>query len=971
MDGTRGKKGETARLTAAVKEARRERASSTSALKQKDAELRTLRAELDRARTHEYDLNETRTAMLNLLEDLEESRRKIERARYEWSGAFDAVKDPIFLHDKDFRIVRANHAYAERAGKDFKDIIGTPYWEVFPEGTGPFSGCVQAPLEKGEEGEEGKEEEITLATGEVFVNRAFSIRVPDGTYLHSIHILEDITERKRAERALRQSEKFLAGLLDGMLTFVGVLEADGKVIFVNNTPLRTAGIKLEDVKGKTFYDTFWWQHSDEASHTIKNDIEKCAAGETVIREIEVRMAAGRLMWIEFSMHPILDEEGRVKYLIPEGRDITERKLAEVALRESEEKFRAVSSSAQDAILMVNGEGKIAFWNEAAERMFGYSKKEAQGEEVAKLIVPDRLRQNHEQGFAKFVMTGRGPIIGKVLELPVLRKDGSEFCAEHSISSVKLNGQWHAIGLIRDITERKEAEGTLRKVNRALRTLSRCNEALVHARDEAQLLADVCRVLVEEDGYHLAWVGYAERDEAKTVRPVAEAGFETGYLKTLNITWADEDRGGGPTGIAIRTGKPHIARDILNEPCFVPWRQAALERGYRSSIALPLETDGEVLGALNIYAIEPNAFDTEELKLLQELADDLSYGVVTLRMRIERSQAVQALRTSEERLKLALEGTNDGLWDWNVATGGVYFSPRWQTMLGYEPGEVESHLRSWEKLVHPDDIDRVMHALNQHLEGHTSFYKTEHRVRSKSGEWIWILDRGKVVERNEEGRPLRAVGTHTDITGRKRGEEALRASEGRLKQSLEGTIGAVAKAVEVRDPYTAGHQRRVGQLACAIAKEMGLEDERIEGIHMGAMIHDIGKIYVPAEILNRPGRLTDTEFDLVKSHPQVGYDIVGGVEFPWPVADMILQHHERLNGSGYPQALKGDKIVIEARILGVADVVEAMASHRPYRPGLGVGKALAEIQKNRGKYYDPTVVDTCVKLFEEKDYRLED
>jgi putative nucleotidyltransferase with HDIG domain len=240
------------------------------------------------------------------------------------------------------------------------------------------------------------------------------------------------------------------------------------------------------------------------------------------------------------------------------------------------------------------------------------------------------------------------------------------------------------------------------------------------------------------------------------------------------------------------------------------------------------------------------------------------------------------------------------------------------------------------------------------------------LRAKSGERIPVIFNGSVIY-EEDGRLSAVVGVARDIRERKRAEEELRQSHAQLQRTLEGTINVLVSAIEMRDPYTAGHQRRVTQLACAIAEEMGLPKERIEGLRMAGLIHDLGKINVPAEILSKPGPLNDLEYGIVKVHAQVGYDVLKGIEFPWPVAEIVLQHHERLNGSGYPQGLSDDDIILEARILGVADVVEAMSSHRPYRPPRGLDKALEEISQNRGVLYDPEVVDACLRLFTEKGF----
>jgi PAS domain S-box-containing protein/putative nucleotidyltransferase with HDIG domain len=235
--------------------------------------------------------------------------------------------------------------------------------------------------------------------------------------------------------------------------------------------------------------------------------------------------------------------------------------------------------------------------------------------------------------------------------------------------------------------------------------------------------------------------------------------------------------------------------------------------------------------------------------------------------------------------------------------------------------------------------------------------------------------GKTMPVETTASPLRpgkrdgmgSVFVFRDISERRRADAEIKESHDRLEKALSGTVQAMSMTIELRDPYTAGHQRRVGRLSEAIAREMGLPFTQVEGVRMSGDIHDIGKIYVPAEILSKPGHITEIEYSIIKNHAQAGYEILRTIDFPWPVAEIVHQHHERLDGSGYPAGLTGDRILLEAKILSVADVVEAMSSHRPYRPSFGIDAALDEVVKNRGRLYDPGVVDACLTLFRRKNF----
>jgi PAS domain S-box-containing protein/putative nucleotidyltransferase with HDIG domain len=226
-------------------------------------------------------------------------------------------------------------------------------------------------------------------------------------------------------------------------------------------------------------------------------------------------------------------------------------------------------------------------------------------------------------------------------------------------------------------------------------------------------------------------------------------------------------------------------------------------------------------------------------------------------------------------------------------------------------------------------------------------------------------------RNSSGEVTHAVVVSHDMTDMKLADDQIQQSFVKLQNAMEKTIDSLASTIGMRDPYTANHQRRVTKLACALAREMNLPDDTIDGVRLASLVHDIGKMHVPAEILSKPGKISEVEFDMIETHCRAGYDILKEVDFPWPIAEFVLQHHERLDGSGYPSGLKGDSILRESRIIAVADVVEAMSSHRPYRPALGVDLALDEIVKERGILYDSEVVDSCVSLFRKKEFIFEE
>jgi PAS domain S-box-containing protein len=650
------------------------------------------------------------------------------------------------------------------------------------------------------------------------------------------------------------------------------VDKDGIFVRINDTELSWLGYTREEMIGKLKFSDLV---TPEGVKTVQESLPKLKA-EGAIRDLEYDMVRkdGTILPVLLSATAVTDSAG--KYLMSRSTiyDITARKRAENEVRMlahlqsvladlGERALRgaplpqmlddAANQVAQalgvdyckilellpnrDSLLIRSGAGwKPGYVGHATVRVGTESQAGYTLLSDEPVVVEDLQEEKRFSGTALLhkhdVVSGASVVVstseGPYGVLSVHARHRRIFAAD------EVNFLQTAANVLGSVIERHRAEAQLWRVSQAQRVLSKCNEALIRATEESTLLQQICDLIVEEAGYRLCWVGRAENDPAKPVTAIAQAGFEEGYLATLNITWADTERGRGPTGTCIRTRETVVAKHIATDPKMIPWRAEALKRGYGSSASIPLIVDSQAFGAIMIYAAEPGAFGTEEVKLLTELASDLAFGIGTLRTRAERDR---------------------------------------------------------------------------------NAYEHEH---------------------------------HAEI----------------LQKSLEQSIRAIADTVDARDPYTAGHQRRVGELAVAIAREMGLQEGKIHGIHLAATVHDLGKIHIPAEILTKPGKLSDIEFMLIKTHPQAGYDILKDVEFPWPIADIVRQHHERLDGSGYPQGLKDGQILLESRIMAVADVVETMSSHRPYRPALGIELALMEIERGRGSAYDPAVADACLKLFRE-------
>ncbi len=353
----------------------------------------------------------------------------------------------------------------------------------------------------------------------------------------------------------------------------------------------------------------------------------------------------------------------------------------------------------------------------------------------------------------------------------------------------------------------------------------------------------------------------------------------------------------------------------------------------------------------------------ELENLRQINEELIKEIT------ENKRVINQPKKSENFYRTIFENTGTPLL---VVENDMIISGannEWEGTFGYTREELEGS--QWTQLFSRDYVEKMQeyHRLRR-IEPTGAPRRYHSHIKTKWGNVKVCLIIAAVIPGT-----TRSVLAVVDISnrqqiGRSATAQKLKLNLGKMQRMLMQTVDSLAAALETRDPYTAGHQKKVASLATAIAKEMGFAADRVEGVHVAGTLHDIGKIFVPSEILSKPGKISELEYMLVQSHSRAGYEIIKNIEFPWPIAEIVLQHHERINGSGYPQGLTGEDILAEARILAVADVVEAIASHRPYRPALGIEVGLEEITKNKGILYDPEVVDACLILFKEKGYIFE-
>ncbi len=714
------------------------------------------------------------------------------------------------------------------------------------------------------------------------------------------------TARKKIEQELHELESRYQTTLDSMGDAIHVVDRNLRLLVFNRffkRWIKKLGLELAtNAIGQTVFDLFPFLPSK-----VRDEYEVVISTGKMLVTQETTTVGDNHIVTETRKIPVFEGE-KVVRVVTCIRDITEQKKAVEALRESELRYRALFDRGLLCIYVHDFEGKFLDANDAALKLFGYSREEIPSINFTTLLSEDQL----PKALAVIDEIIHNGYQKHLSEYKLTRKDGSYIWVEAEATLLYQAGEPYAVqGIARDITERTKAEEALKKSEAKYRTLvEQSLQGIVIVQDFRIVFANKAfaeiygysiekllslppekvRLLVHPEDQLLVWGGFKERLQGKPITPHYEY---RGIRKDGSLCWLDMF-----ANLVTFRGKPAV--------------QAAVK--------------------------------------------DIT----------EHRQMKEAHRESEQKYKTLADNINVGIYRNTVGPKGQFIeaNPAIVKMFGYVSKDEFLSTNVSDLYQNPEDRKMFNEKMLK-----CGFVKDEDlRLKKKDGT-PFFGSVSAVAVKNENGEVTHYDGIIEDTTQHKKAEEQLQQTLEKLQRTISNTLEAMAKILESKDPYTAGHQKRVAQLVLAVAMAMKLPEEQTEGIHVAALIHDIGKIYVPAEILSRPAKLTASEFALIKCHPKLGHDILRTIEFRYPIADIILQHHERMDGSGYPNGLKNEEICLDAKILAVADVIEAMSAHRPYRPARSLETTLEEMSRNKGILYDSKIVDVCLKLFNEKGFQF--
>ncbi|MEI7833165.1 MAG: PAS domain S-box protein [bacterium] len=636
-----------------------------------------------------------------------------------------------------------------------------------------------------------------------------------------------------AERKLRESEERWRVTIGSIGDAVIASDIAGLVTYMNPVAVALTGWQEAEAQGQPVLRVL----------DMINELTRLPAEDLVARVLRENRAVelanhtalvtrdGREVPIEDSAAPITDAAGKVTGVIIVFHDVTEKRRAE----EARAQLATIVTSSSDAIIGKTSEGIVTSWNRAAEQLFGYTAEEMIGQSIIRLLP----RSHHGELEANLQRVARGEVV-ESHDCVRINKDGQRVDVSVTISPIK-DSAGNIVGaasIKRDITARKQAEEELRKINCTLQAYNHSNQALLHATDEMSFLQEVCKVIIEDCGHTMVWIGYAEDDEEKSVRPIAFSGIEAGYLEKLHLTWADNERGRGPTGTAIRTGQISFCRNILTDPAFFPWREQAIQRGYASSLVLPLQDSERTFGAMTIYFRDPDPFTVDEVTLLSKLANDCAFGITTLRLRAANAKYEEALHLYE----LIAAHSRDMIFF--IRRDDMFIVEANNAVLNeYGYSREELYTKKIIDLRTPDTAAMTV-AQMQEADTHGILFETMHRRKDGSEFPVEVSSRGADID----GQRM-LVSVVRDITARKQAEaerESLLAQVQRHAAELDATLNSIADGMILYDASGA-----IVRISPAAAAALDYQDDQ-RGEHIATRVARVkverpdGTLYLPEE-----------------------------------------------------------------------------------------------------------------------------